>query len=142
MPIDTVRYYNPTMKEPVYVKITTPRQNTYDVFKEYRIRIADEEDGDEGPYNYIHEAVLISKEECEWNKVPDLLKGYVANTRDPNTALARIHPKGEDGSFDNDDEVVILVFLRKDKAKDLILSDNNVMDPQKGSIERIDDYES
>ena len=142
MPIDTVKYYNPKMKEPVYVKITTPQQNSYDIFKEYEIRIRDEENGEEGPYNYIHEAVLIAKTECKWSKLPDILKAYVANTRDVDEALKRIHPRGNDGSFDADDEVVILVFLRKERAKGLIGSDDNILDPRNSSIGDAGDYET
>jgi hypothetical protein len=141
MPIDTVKYYNPKMKEPAYVKITTPHQNSYDIFKEYEIRIRDEENGEEGPYNYMHEAVLIAKTECEWSKVPDILKAYVANTRDVGEALKRIHPRGSDSSFAAGDEVVILVFLRSQLAKDLLVS-GDLLDPRNSSIGDVGDYES
>ena len=139
MAIETVKLYYPKMKHPVYARLALPERNDYTVFNEYEIRVPDQDNGEDGPYNYIHEAVLIAKTVCKWSKVPDILKAYVANTRDADEALERIHPRGSDGSFDADDEVVILVFLRKERAKEMIMSDEKIIDPQSLAVSSVDD---
>lgn len=128
------------MSHAIYVKITIPEENDYNLWDEYEIRIADKENSDEGEYNYLHEAILISAVEEYWSNIPALLKGYVAKTRKMEKVIEKIHPLGENGSFDHDDEVVVLIFLRTDKAKDFIVSDTNVLHPQEADEVEIKDY--
>lgn len=120
MPIHTEETYDPVMNHPIYVSITIPEQNKYTLWDGYEIRIPDEEGGDDGPYNYVYDAILVGKEVAEWGEVPDLLKGYTAKSKFPDEIEQNIHPLGEDGEFSDDDEVVVLIFLRKGATKKFI----------------------
>lgn len=141
MAIDTFKLYCAKMKHPLYIKITKPEQNDYSLFTHYEIRVPDEENGEKGPYNYVHESILVGKQVVEWQEVPDLLKAYSANTRDEDVAMDRIHP-APDGEFSAEQEVVVLTFLRKDKAKELILSDDYDNTPQSIESEELDQFEN
>jgi len=142
MAIETVRVYHPKMKHPLYARLTVPERNDYTVFNEYEIRVPDEENGEEGPYNYVHDVILIAKQTVLWAELPGLLTGYVANTRDTEEAIRRIHPLGEDGSFDDDDELVLLVFMRTDATKNYILSDEETLTAQDGKVSELEEYTS
>lgn len=139
MAIDTFKYYHPKMKQLIYGKITTERQNDYTLFNEYEIRVPDEENGDEGPYNYTHNTILIGKEVVEWSDVPDLFIAYTAKARDREEAVERIHP-GKEGSFDSDDEVLLLLFMRVDEAKKFILNEEKIHTPQSIEASEREEY--
>lgn len=135
MAIDTETEYNPRLQHPLYVKIIPEDHNDYELWEEYEIRVPDEENGEEGPYNYIFEAILVGMEIGEWQSIPALLKAYTANTRDGQEAQKRIHPLGREGSFDPDDELAVLIFLRKDETKEFILSEDEVLLAQEADIQ-------
>lgn len=136
MPIDTEEEYDPLLEHPLYVKIIPEHQNTYKLWDKYEIRIPDEESGDEGPYNYVFDAILVGKETELWGDIPNILKAYTARTRDGQEALERIYPLGADGSFDNDDELAVLIFLRIDQTKKFITMDSDVLVAQEGDIDK------
>lgn len=136
MPIDTERFYNPKMKCPLYAKLALEEFNDYTLFGEYEIRVPDEENGEEGPYNYVFNAILIAKEKVKWSEIPNLVTAYIANTRDIDEAVERIHPASEHGSFKPDDELLLLIFMREDEAKTFVVRDNNTITPQEIEAER------
>ena len=140
MAIETVKLYYPKMKHLVYARLAFPERNDYTVFNEYEIRVPDTDNGGDGPYNYIHEAFLIAKQRTTWAELPGLVTGYIANTRDAQEAMERIHPLGEDGSFDDDTELVLLVFMRKDQTKKYILSGDETMIPHNAEINELEEY--
>ena len=135
MSIDTEKEYDPLLEHPLYVKIIPEEHNTYELWDKYEIRIPDEEGGEDGPYNYVFDAILVGKEIEEWGYIPAILKAYAARTRDAQEALERIHPLGEEGSFNGDDELAVLIFLRIDQTKKFITMDNDVLLAQDGDIE-------
>lgn len=134
MPIDTESEYNPRLDHPLYVKITPPNQNDYTLFNEYEVRVPDEDGGDDGPYNFIFEALLVGKEIVEWSEIPGLLKAYAANTQELEDAVNAIHPLGSEGTFAMDDELAVLFFLRKDETKKYITTDTDVLVAQEGEV--------
>jgi len=123
MPIHTEEEYHPVMNHPIYVSITLPEQNKYTLWDNYEIRVPDEENGDDGPYNYVYDAILVGKSVEEWGEIPDIFKGYVAKSKHRDEIENHIHPLGEDGEFDDDDKVAVLTFLRKGATKRFITSD-------------------
>lgn len=135
MVIDTEEEYVARLNHPLYVKIIPPEHNDYTLFKEYEIRIPDDERGDDGPYNYVFEAILVGITESTWGKIPGLLKAYTAKTRDAQEAEQIIHPLGVEGSFDADDELAVLFFLRKDETKKFITTEHDVLVAQNGDIQ-------
>lgn len=134
MPIDTETDYEPRLQHPLYTKIIPPEHNTYTIGDEYEIRIPNDEKGDDGPYWYAFEAVLVGKERLMWSEIPPLLKAYTAKTRDGIEAKNKIHPSGADGDFDADDELLVLFFLRKDETKEFIKADNERLLAQDGEV--------
>lgn len=149
MGIDTVQLYNPKMTLPVYTQIALPKHNDYTVGDKYDIRIKDEDRQDEkegmGEFNYIHECLLISKRECTWEELPDILKAFDGKSRDKDLVHGHTHPvKGTE--WEDDDELVFLIYLRLDKAKEFILNDDEVVippwsdDKTKGGL-TVEDYE-
>jgi len=135
MPIDTERDYNPRLDHPLYCKIVPDDHNDYTVFNEYEVRIPDEEQGDDGPYNYVFDAILVAIEIATWDEIPALLKGYVAKERDGAEALRKIHPHDDAKEFDDDEELAVLFFLRKDETKKFITSEHDVLIAQDGDIQ-------
>lgn len=139
MPIDTVTDYIPKYALPLYTKITSPEMNDYTVGKEYEIRIDDpdrnEEKGGDGPYNYIHEVLLIGKREATWGELEALTLAFDAHTKRKDEAIDRI---ATSNSIRTDEEVVVLFFLRKDKTKEWIQSDAEVIEPPT----TVEEYES
>lgn len=140
MPIDTEERYNPKMKCPLYVKLTYERFNDYTLFNEYSIRIPDEENGEDGPYYYVFDTVLVAKQTVKWSEIPNIVTAYVAKTRDAQTAIERIHPLGEEGEFEPDEELLLLVFLRIGEAKEYIMSDDEVLSAQEADINIVGEY--
>lgn len=130
MPIDELINYWPKTKLPIYTKITDPRYNDFEIANEYEMRIDDaqrvEQKGESGPYNYIHECILIAKEETTLGKLPALLLAFDVHTRNKEEALKRLSPGDE--HWTDDTEVVLLVFLRKDIAKKFVMSDMEVLE--------------
>lgn len=130
MPIDELSKYWPKIKLPLYTKITDPRFNDFTVGEEYDIRIEDpdrvEEKDGSGPYNYIHECILIAKEKLTISELPGLVLAFDAHSRNKNKALKRISPDNE--KWDNDKEIVLLIFLRKDAVKEYVTSDIEVLE--------------
>lgn len=135
MAIDTETEYNPRLDHPLYVKIIPERHNDYTLWNEYSVRIPDEDRGEEGPYNYAFDAILVGKEIEVWKDIPALLKAYTAKTRDGDEALSTIHPRGDEGSFNPEDELAVLVFLRIDETKEYITTDADVLLAQQANIE-------
>lgn len=141
MPIDTEGEYNPRLQHPLYCKIIPDNHNDYQLWQEYKIRIPDDEAGDDGPYNYAFEAILVGHEIETWESIHPLLKAYTAKTRDSSKALKQIHPLGDDGSFDADDELAVLFFLRTDETKEFITSEDDVLLAQDADVEMKEKYE-
>lgn len=116
MAIDTIEQWHPKLALPLYTKITDPRQNDYTVGQVYEMRILDPDrarDRDQkGPYNYVHEAMLISMTTMDLEQVPDILLGFDQLTRSRSDAL--------DSITDNNGEIVMLIFLRLDVAKGIV----------------------
>lgn len=117
MAIDTISQMHPKLALPVYTEIVSPQSNTYEVGEIYDRRIEDSERAmerdQEGPYNYIHDALLISKRKINIDEVPNILLAFDKDTEYRNEALEKIHTVNG--------EVLILVFLRIDKAKGMVL---------------------
>lgn len=132
MGIETEEEYNPRLQHPLYTKIIPPKHNDYTLWEEYEIRVPDEKHGDDGPYNYVFDALLVGVEETVWGEISPLLIAYTTNTRDAQEAEETIHPT--DGTFDDDDELVVLFFLREDETKKFITSDNEYLIAQDGEV--------
>lgn len=130
MPIDELINYWPKTKLPVYTKIADPKYNDFQIGHEYEMRIEDpkrvEEKGDSGPYNYVHECILIAKEEMKLGKLPGLLLAFDTHTQEKEKALKRLSP-GEE-LWNDDTDIVLLIFLRKDIAKEFVLSDMETLE--------------
>lgn len=122
------------MKLPLYTQIDDPRFNTYDVGEVYQIRIEDEERADEtdqdGPFNYVHDALLVAKQEMKLGDLPGPLLGFDLNAQSASEAEDRYPPGGTDDNRD----VVLLVYLRLDKAKEFV-SQNPMESLEKTEVE-------
>lgn len=149
MAIETVVWYNPSYTLPIYLVIKRKRYiENGDVGDKFDMRIADrdrqEEKGGKGPYNYTHESVLIAQRVCEWQELEDIVKAYAAHSRDREDVHRFTHPQ-DGGEWEDDDEVVLRVFLRLDAARDFITNDEYVQSrpwvpDYEGEID-IEDYE-
>lgn len=108
---------------PIYLKITPVEFNDYKVGGEYEIRYEDEVSNnlkdEEGPFNYAHEALLISKQEMEFGDVNPILIAFLGNSRNAEEALEEVCARGE--PYDDDRMVNVLTFLRIDKAKEFVI---------------------
>jgi hypothetical protein len=137
MPIDTHSGYYPLMKFPMYAKVTKPEMNDYEVGNEYEMRIEDpertEEKRESGPYNWVHDALLIAKENRRWGDVSDIEIALFGHSRDREEAVRRICVGDEE--YEDDEGVVILVFIRVDKAKEIVMED---VEPVLNSFEKTD----
>lgn len=120
MPIEGITGYYPKMALPLYTRITDPRHNQYDVGDVYDIRVEDEkrakETGQDGPFNYIHKALLVAKQEMKLGDVPGPVWAFDLHTDDPTKLTDRV--PGD--TSDKDRELVILVFLRLDVAEKFV----------------------
>lgn len=130
MPIDELTKYWPKIKLPVYTKITDPRYNDFTVGDTYEMRIEDsqrvEEHGETGPYNYVHECILIAKEEKKIKDIHPLLLAFDVHTSSRQEALKRL--SSDEQSWDDEREVEMLVLLRKDAVKEFVTSDMDVLE--------------
>lgn len=137
MAIDTVSMYHPAMKFPLWMKITTTHQNSYDLGNEYEIRIEDAErnrdKGGSGPYNYIHEAVLVGKWQTEVGDIHPIVLGFCGNTQSQKEAIQSI--QGSSRGLDSSSKVYVLTFLRKDIAKEMILEGPDIIPNEFGKEE-------
>lgn len=124
MAIETVTFYHPGMRHPLWLKVTTPRQNDYTVGKKYEIRVEDKDrassEGVMSDYNYAHEALLVGKWIEELQDVPQEVLGYASNSDKWSEVKDILFPWADDESG-LPDEVVILCFLRIDKAEELVV---------------------
>lgn len=131
MAIDTAGEYVPEMNLPVYLKLTPPEQNSYELMKKYDVRIPDaprqEEKGGSGPYNYIHECILVGKTELEWREVPDVLLAVLGHTVSRSDAVETVCV-GE-GEYEDDRELLLLSFLRLDRAQEFVQNGEEVIEP-------------
>lgn len=118
MAIDTHCVYLPHHTLPLYVKITDPKFNSYDLFKTYEMRY---DDADESGFQEGHEAMLVAKSECEWSEIPPLLIAFAGHSRDAEEAVRNTFPADENPEGDRD--MVILMFLRLDKAKEHVMGE-------------------
>lgn len=125
MAIETISWYHPKHKLPLYTRVTTPGQNSYSVGDTYEIRIEDteraEQTGDEPPYNYTHEAILVGEWSVKLSDVPGMLLAFDANTSSREEALDRVVPGSK--PYPDDKEMLVLTFLRKDAAQDFVLNE-------------------
>lgn len=143
MAIDSVELYNPKMGMPLYTCIRKEGFNDFKVGDKYDIRIVDrprqEEKDGRGEYNYMHECILIAKRECTWGELEDITKAFNAKARDRDEVLERTAP-GDTKNLEDDDNVILAVYLRLDKAREFIMSDDEVVDPPWMDLD-IEDYE-
>lgn len=121
MAIDTLRWYHPLQTGVVYIKLGFPRHNDYKVGETYEMRIADNRGGGSKAYEYPHEAVLVGKEKYIVEDMPNILLATLSNRKSKSDALEILGLRGE--PLHPDDEVYVLTFIRTDKAKELVLSD-------------------
>ena len=139
MAIDTLKHYHPLHQYPVYLKLVPPRQNAYDVGEKYDMRLEDperqEEKGGDGAFNYAHEALLVSVEEYKFGDVPNMLIALLGNSKSRTEALGNVCIGDE--PYPEDEEVLLLTFLRLDKVKEFVENDKDIIPPQmsKKSIE-------
>lgn len=116
MSIDTLPQWNPKYALPIYTRITHPRRNDYRVGEVYQMRIEDPERarelGQKPPFVYLHEAMLVSMQTMNIDQVPDIILAFDQNTSSKSNAL--------DSIITDDGEIVMLIFLRLDKAKGLV----------------------
>lgn len=131
MPIETVERYTPKHKLPIYTKIGLPGHNDWEVGERYNVRVEDpkrrEERGDTGPYNPLHEAVLIAKEQMVYGDLSRILFGFDSHTTSKSEAEERVFPNPDD--VDEDTDIVLLVFMRLDKVKEFVSSGMDVIEP-------------
>lgn len=125
MALETLRWYHPLSAGAVYIKIGFPKHNSYKVGRDYDMRLADPEETDEGVYKDAHESVLVGKEEYTVENIPNILLALLSNTRSRQDALQRLGI-GDD-PLDPSREVYLLTFLRKDKAKEMVVSDIEII---------------
>jgi len=134
MPTDSSREYFPKLKLPLYTQITDPLRNAYDVGEVYEIRIEDpdraEETDQDGPFNYVHKALLVAKEETTLGEIPGPLFAFDLNVKSPSEVEERYPP----GGTGDDRQVAVLVFLRLDKAKEFVM-DNSIESIDKTEVE-------
>lgn len=120
MPIEEITGYYPKMALPLYTRIADPKHNQYDVGEVYDIRVEDheraKETGQDGPFNYVHEAILVAKEEMEVGEIPGPLLAFDLHTAEPSKVDERLPP----GDSNKGRELIILVFLRLDMAKEFV----------------------
>lgn len=124
MAIETVQWYHPKHKLPVYTRITGAGQNSYELGDTYEIRIEDNEraseKGDKPPYNYTHEAILVGEWSVKLSDVPNILLAFDANTDSRKDALKRVVPGSP--PYPDDKEMLVLTFLRTDAAKEFVMN--------------------
>lgn len=131
MGIDSTLAYWPSMQLPVYTKITDPKFNNYTLGETYEIRIEDGDRAEEGPYNYVHDAILIGKWKCKLDEIPDILLALTFYTKSKNEALNNLEISG--------DNVVVLCFMRNDKVKEFIGKEYETIFPDNFSKEDVED---
>lgn len=144
MPIESFEEYHPMMNLPVYLKLIPDRHNDYSVMSKYDVRIPDaerqSERGGDGPYNYTHECLLIGKQELTWREVPDALLAMLGHTASRSEAIKTVCI-GE-GEYDDGRELLLLTYLRLDKAHEWIEGDGDIVEPPftvedyEGNLER------
>lgn len=144
MPIETFEVYHPMMNLPVYLKLMPERHNDYQLMGKYDVRIPDaerqKEKGGDGPYNYAHECILVGRQEITWREVPDALLAMLGHTDSRKEARETVCI-GE-GEYDDDRELLLLTFLRLDKALEWIKEDTDIVEPPftvedyEGNLER------
>ena len=131
MPIDTEEVYTPQMNLPVYLKLIPPEQNSYEMNKKYDIRIPDaqrqDEKGGEGPYNYTHECLCVGTQELTWSEVSDVLLAVLAHTPSRSEAIKTVCVG--DGEYDDTRELVLVTFIRLDRAKAWVENGEEVIEP-------------
>ena len=130
MAIETIQDYNQKYQLPVYTEVALPEHNDYELGEKYDIRVEDserqKEKGGKGPYNYIHESILIAKRRCLFGELEDVTLAFNARTQSRNEAVKDLSP-GE--PLEDDREVVLLVFLRLDKVEGWVMGDFTPIDP-------------
>lgn len=112
MAIDTLSSLHPKFSLPVYTKITYERRNDYEVGNIYKIRVEDTDRADKPPYNYIHEAILISKRKIDIGDISDILLAFDTLTRSRDEAIDKLPDK---------EDMILLIFLRIDMAKRMVM---------------------
>lgn len=131
MPIDTEEVYTPQMNLPVYLKLIPPEHNNYEMNKKYDIRIPDaqrqDEKGGDGPYNYAHECLCVGTQELTWSEVSDVLLAVLAHTPSRSEAIETICIG--DGEYDGTRELVLVTFIRLDRAKAWVENGEEVIEP-------------
>lgn len=124
MAIDTVSMYHPGMKFPLWLKVSTPKQNDYKEGETYEIRIEDSDRAEEqeggNTFNYTHEAILVGKWERKLDEVPREVLGYAANADTWGKTKERLFPHVS-GVNDLPETVLVLCFLRIDRAMELVM---------------------
>lgn len=122
MPIDHMNRYYPKLALPLYTKIADPKMNEYNVGEKYDIRLEDRERqherGGTGPFNYIHEALLIMKEETTWGEIDDIVIAFDSHSVKRSEAEKRLFPHLE--KVEDDYGVEFCIFLRLDMVKDFV----------------------
>lgn len=117
MAIETIDQSNPIFTLPVYIKITSEEYNGYEVGKSYDVREGED-------VEYVHRATLISKQEKLMSNLTDIEMAFAGCSTDKGVVLERAFPF----DYEPDREVVVLTFIRHDKAQEFI-EDNNY-DPE------------
>lgn len=129
MAIETVKWYHPQMRLPLWAKLEVKERNLYKVGKTYDIRVKDiqrqEEQGGEGPYNYTHQSVLVAKREVKYGDIDPVMLALLGNHKNPEEVKDRLS-LGIDGDIE-DEELVLLIFMRIDKAKEMVVSDDEII---------------
>lgn len=116
MPLHHMSSLHPKYALPVYTEIIDSRINVYEIGEVYEVIIEDPdramERGQEPPYNYAHKAILIDKRDIDLDKESDLLLAFDLLTRSRNEAMEKL--------IGDKQQMVLLVFLRIDKAKGIV----------------------
>lgn len=130
MAIMTHSDYLPHHALPIYIKVEPMGFNSYEVGEEYEARYEDskraKEKGEDPPFNYAHEAILVGKSEMEFGDINPLILAFCGSSRDYDEAVERVC--ASDTPYDDDREVKLLTFMRKDKSKEFILNDAEPID--------------
>ena len=127
------------MDLPIYVKITDEHEHKYQVGKTYEVQVLKNPDEPKGihsdRYEIIHDGFFIGKEKMRLEDVPDILLAYAADTKSRDEAIQRLKKKRR--AWSPETEIVVLFFLRYDKAKEMVMQD---IEPEEPDHSEIDTY--
>ena len=127
------------MDMPIYVKITDEHEHKYQIGKPYEVQVLANPDEPKGThsdrYQVIHDGFFIGKQVMKLEDVPDMLLAYAADTKSRKEAIERLKKKRR--AWSEQTEIVVLFFMRFDKAKEMVMQD---AEPEEPDLSEMDTY--